>query len=382
MTQAANLAALGSNINSSGIAQAAGGGTAGTAGVTGFKNRLINGSFAISQYNGSSSITPGSNTYIIDRWRYPASQASKFTFQQNQGSVTPPAGFTYYAGFTSSSAFSLGTSDYFGFNQFVEGYNMADLAWGTANAKTITLSFWARSSLTGTFGGAIRTGDSSNYSYPFTYSLPSANTWTYCTITILGPTAGTWNTTNGQGLDVWFSLGTGSTFSGTASTWAAANYVNATGSVNVVSTNAATWYVTGVQLEVGSAATNFDVRSYTTEQQLCYRYFYTIVNQAPVGSSIEYCAASFYSATELNATAIFPVSMRTSPSIVQTSGTNYHYVDKSGTALQFNSWTGMTRAGPNSALLYLPSLSGYVAGYGTNIYSYNNSTFVAASAEL
>lgn len=258
-----------------GVVPAANGGTGGTGGAIGFKNKLINGNFAVSQYNAGTYVTPGQNIYFIDRWRYPASQASKFTVGQNLAlaPVTPPAGFAYYIGFQSASAFSMAANDYFGMNQFVEGYNMADLAWGTASAKTVTLSFWARSSLTGTFGGAIRTGDSSNYSYPFSYSLPTANTWTYITITIPGPTAGTWNTSNGQGLDVWFSLGTGSTYSGTASSWSANNYVNATGSVNVVSTNGALWYATGVQLEVGSAATNFDVRSIGTELALCQRYF-------------------------------------------------------------------------------------------------------------
>jgi hypothetical protein len=291
-----------------GVVPAANGGTGGTGGAIGFKNRLINGNFAVSQYNAGTYVT--ASGYFIDRWRYPASQASKFTVGQNLAlaPVTPPAGFAYYIGFQSASAYSMVANDYFGMNQFVEGYNMADLAWGTASAKTVTLSFWARSSLTGTFGGAIRTGDSSNYSYPFSYSLPTANTWTYITITIPGPTAGTWNTSNGQGLDVWFSLGTGSTYSGTADTWAAANYVNATGSVNVVSTNGALWYATGVQLEVGTAATNFDVRSFGTELALCQRYC-NIFYGGTYGSFM-------ISGSTFALNIAMPVSMRTQPTFL------------------------------------------------------------------
>jgi len=250
----------------------------------GYKNRIINGHMMIDQRNAGANTTPGQNAYTVDRWRYPASQSSKFTAQQmnsantsaaNYESNSTPAGYINSLKLTSSSAYSLGSSDYFGVNQFIEGYNIADLNWGTSSAKTVTLSFWVKSSLTGTFGGGIRTGDSSNYSYPFTYAISSTNTWTYCTVVIPGPTAGTWNTSNGQGLDVWFSLGTGSTFTGTANTWAASNYVNATGSVNVSGTAGATWYITGVQLEVGSKATPFDFRDYNREFYMCQRYYET-----------------------------------------------------------------------------------------------------------
>ena len=237
----------------------------------GFKNRIINGAMVIDQRNGGASVTP-SGSYIVDRWIYQNSQASKVTGQQNQNSVTPPTGFTYYSGITSSSAYSLLTTDYFLYRQFIEGFNVADLAWGTASAATVTLSFWVRSSLTGTFGGALN-NSAQNRSYPFTYTISVANTFEYKTVTIPGDTTGTWLTTNGIGVAVGFSLGTGSTVSGTAGAWAGATYFGATGATSVVSTNAATFYITGVQLEKAPQATSFDYRDFGRELILCQRYF-------------------------------------------------------------------------------------------------------------
>jgi len=224
----------------------------------------------IDQRNAGASVTPTSGQYTVDRWSMVISAASKLSFQQNAGSVTPPTGFSNYLGITSTSAYSVTSGDYFAIYQGIEGYNIADLNWGTANAKTITLSFWVRSSLTGTFGGSLNNG---SRSYPFTYSISSANTWTQASVTIAGDTSGTYNSTNGTGVQVWFGLGVGSTYSGTANSWATANYFSATGATSVVGTNGATFYITGVQLEKGSTATSFDYRPYGTELALCQRYY-------------------------------------------------------------------------------------------------------------
>jgi hypothetical protein len=236
----------------------------------GFRNRIINGDMRIDQRNAGASGT--AVAYTVDRWGFNASLDTKGTWQQNAGSVTPPAGFINYLGFTSNSAYSVPAGELFTFQQRIEGTNVADLGWGTANAKTITISFWVRSSLTGTFGGALR-NSAANRSYPFTYSISSADTWEYKTITIAGDTSGTWLSTNGIGITVIFSLGTGSTFSGTAGAWAASNLTSATGATSVVGTNGATFYITGVQLEVGSVATPFERRDYGRELALCMRYF-------------------------------------------------------------------------------------------------------------
>jgi hypothetical protein len=237
---------------------------------TGFKNRLINGSMVIDQRNAGASVTATSAfPYTLDRWQCGGSVNSKFTVQQNS---TVPAGFASSSLITSSSAYTVGASEYFLFQQAIEGYNIADLGWGTANAKTVTLSFQVRSSLTGTFGGAI-TNSANDRSYPFSYTISSANTWTSISITIAGDTSGTWLTTNGIGLSIRFGLGVGSTYSGTAGAWAGTFYASATGATSVVGTNGATFYITGVQLEKGSTATSFDYRPYGTELALCQRYF-------------------------------------------------------------------------------------------------------------
>jgi len=241
----------------------------------GFRNRIINGAMVIDQRNAGASVTAtvtSARTYVLDRWGYFTTQASKFTVQQNAGSVTPPAGFRNYIGITSSSAYTPVASDIILLQQPIEGYNVYDLNFGSASASTITFSFWVRSSLTGTFAGSL--GNSANSRlYPFTFTISSANTWEQKTITVTGDTSGTWVTDNGIGLYLNFNLGTGSTYLGTAGAWTGSAFYSATGGTNIVATNGATFYITGVQLEKGSTATSFDYRPYGTELALCQRYY-------------------------------------------------------------------------------------------------------------
>jgi hypothetical protein len=280
----------------------------------GFKNRIINGAMVIDQRNAGASGT--ATGYTIDRWNASVALSTKGTWQQNAGSVTPPVGFTNYLGFTSNSAYTVGSTEQFKFFQVIEGYNMADLAWGTANAATITLSFWVRSSLTGTFGGALLNG-AANRSYPFTYTISSANTWTQASVTIAGDTTGTWATNNTQGVYVQFGFGVGATYSGTAGAWAGAYYASATGATSVVGTNGATFYITGVQLEKGSTATSFDYRPYGTELALAQRYYAKFSslsgNYVGFGSGVvtSTASAAFY--------VKYPVRMRSAPTISQSN---------------------------------------------------------------
>jgi hypothetical protein len=281
------------------------------------RNRLINGNMVIDQRNAGASITANDDTYAVDRFKTAASQSSKLTAQRDAGGVTPPAGFYDYLGYTSSSAYSITSTDFFTIQQGIEGFNIADLNWGTANAKTVTLSFWVYSSLTGTFGGSLR-NSSADRSYPFTYTINAANTWEYKTVTIAGDTSGTWSSTNTVGIALGFGLGVGSTLSGTAGAWAGANYRSATGATSVVGTNGATFYITGVQLEVGTQATGFEYRQYTTELLLCQRYYAKTFpqNVAPAnGLGTNYFFG--YSVNTTNPITIwkFPVTMRTSPTV-------------------------------------------------------------------
>jgi hypothetical protein len=241
----------------------------------GFKNRIINGDMTIDQRNAGASVTPSDNQYTLDRWVAYLSVASKFSVQQNAGSVTPPTGFTNYLGVTSLSAYTVGSNEYFVIAQRIEGFNTADLAWGTASAQPVTLSFWVRSSLTGTFGGTLM-NNAGTQSYPFEYVISSADTWEQKSITIPGSTTATWLTTNGRGVQVQFGLGVGSNYSTTAGAWAGTEEYSVTGATSVVGTSGATFYITGVQLEKGSTATSFDYRPYGIEFSLCQRYYQTL----------------------------------------------------------------------------------------------------------
>jgi hypothetical protein len=285
----------------------------------GFKNRIINGAMVIDQRNAGASANnvAASGTYAIDRWRYYGTSVNKFSVQQNAGSVTPPTGFTNYLGITSLSANSPDATDEYAIQQYIEGYNIADLDWGTANAKTITLSFWVRSSLTGTFSGVAK-NNAGNRTYPFSYTINQANTWEYETITIPGDTTGSWLTTNGRGIALFFNLGTGSTYLQTANAWTASFANGATGSVNVLGTNGATFYITGVQLERGTQATSFDYRDYGRELQLCQRYFQKITGNTSNGYANFANAVAYTSGSGAFRFQIYlPVVMRTAPSFAQ-----------------------------------------------------------------
>ena len=282
-------------------------GSAQTSATRPFLNRLINGNFVIDQRNAGASVTPTTDTYTLDRWQIATNVSSLVSVQQ---SSTAPTGFTNSTLITSLSAYTIGAGELCLFRQAIEGYNIADLGFGTANAKTITISFFVRSSLTGTFGGAL-TNSSENRSFPFTYTISVANTFEYKTITVAGDTSGTWLTTNGAGLKLVFGLGVGSTFSGPANAWAGSAFFSATGATSVVGTNGATFYITGCQLEVGSTATSFDYRPYGTEFMLCQRYFYKI---AEGGSAYtQFGAGRAFSTTEGNGIVPFPVPMRSAP---------------------------------------------------------------------
>ena len=235
----------------------------------GFRNRIINGDMRIDQRNNGASVTPAFGDYTVDRWALVLSHGSQLSAQR---STVAPSGFQNSLLFTSLVSRTLGAGDFFYIAQFVEGFNAADLGWGAAGAQSVTLSFRVRSSLTGTFVVAVRSG-SDDAAYPATYTINAANTWETKTITIPGPTSGTFSTGNGRGFGVWFSLGAGSSFNATANTWGSGSALSVSGSVNLVATNGATLHITGVQLEAGSVATPFERRDYGRELIMCQRYF-------------------------------------------------------------------------------------------------------------
>jgi hypothetical protein len=301
------------------------------------RNRAINGNMLIDQRNAGASVTIGSSagTYTLDRWCAQSVNASKFSVQQNAGSVTPPTGFTKYLGVTSLAPTSSGSTDYYGFFQAIEGFNTADLAWGTANAASVTISFWVRSSLTGSFSASL-TNSGSNRSYPFSYTVNAANTWEQKTVTVAGDTSGTWLTDNSAGIYLRFDLGCGSSFRGTAGTWAAGNYYGVTGAVSVVGTSGATFYITGVQLEVGTKATPYEMQIYSDQLTQCQRYYYFC-------NALSYFNGNSGNATVARGGVSFPVPMRVAPTTITVNSgasfsgtTGYAYVSNTNSTTQIN----------------------------------------------
>jgi len=280
----------------------------------GFRNRIINGAMVIDQRNAGASVSvDGVEVYTLDRWKCIDGSDGVFSVQQDSSA---PAGFNNSLKVTVTTAdASIGATQYAIIRQVIEGFNFADFEFGTASAKTVTISFWVRSSLTGTFGGCLwNSNGGSPRCYPFTYTISAANTWEQKSVTIVGDQSGTWiGATNGSSAVVDFTLAMGSTYSGPAGAWAGSLYLSATGATQVISTNGATWYVTGVQLEKGSTATSFDYRPYGTELALCQRYFQKDF-QGTWGAT--------YSASDALLTLVHAVSMRANATLSQASGVN------------------------------------------------------------
>jgi hypothetical protein len=340
------------------------------------RNRIINGAMVINQRN----TTITNSDYSVDRWEYGSSLASKMSVAQ---SSTAPTGFINSLLATSSSAYSITSTDYFVLTQKIEGLNSSDLAWGTASAATVTLSFWVRSSLTGTFGGSLR-NSATDRSYPFTYTINAANTFEQKTITIAGDTSGTWLTTNGIGIRVGFGLGVGSTYSGTAGAWAGANYISATGATSVVGTNGATFYITGVQLEKGSTATSFDYRPYGTELALCQRYCVNYRSADVAGAFLRYGVGQCDTTTNSDIVFTYPVPMRVTPTVT-TTGTASNYAVYSGGSTTACSSVPTINVSSSYLIATINALvaSGLTVGRACALLSNNNNTsYLLFSAEL
>jgi len=338
------------------------------------RNKIINGAMVINQ-RALGSVNPDNGAYSIDRWQAGVDVTGKITVNQ---SSTAPAGFTNSFVVTSSSSYTAGTNEAFNIRQVIEGFNSADLAWGTADAKPVTLSFWVRSSLTGNFGGSL-VNSGYNRSYPFTYAISAANTWEYKTITIAGDTSGAWEgATNGAGIRVLFGLGAGSGKSGTSGAWATGFYNQPTSTVSVVGTSGATFYITGIQLEAGRVATPFEMRSYTTELQLCQRYFYMHAK----GVTQPVSQGGFYSASLIQEYITFPVTMRTTPSIYEVTGTGYYRVYYNSMSFAFNGIGSSPRGSQNSICIDSTNGVSGTSGAACTVQTDNANAVLGFSAEL
>jgi hypothetical protein len=332
-----------------------------------FKNRIINGAMMIDQRNAGASVTPSASVYTLDRWRLGASVASKVSVQQ---SSVAPVGFKNSVLITSLSSYTITGTEEINFGQRIEGFNTADLGFGTANAQPVTFSFWVRSSLTGTFSGCVKNQDA-NRSYVFSYTILAANTWEQKSITIAGDTTGTWLTDASTGILIQFCIASASLLNN-AGVWYNTNTVGVTGTTSLVGTNGATFYITGVQLEKGSTATSFDYRPYGTELALCQRYYWNATgNLSALGAGVQ------ATATIANIYVKYPQAMRASPTLSQ-SGT---FVNNGAYNISvINISTVYSTL--NSALVQPTIPSGYAVGTQGLTWLIDGSGFFAASAEL
>lgn len=349
------------------------------------RNLLINGSMQVDQRNSGSSYTMANATYGLDRWGGYSSAASKYSVQRL--TTTPPAGFAYYQRVTSLAATADIAGGYYVLYQVIEGFNSSKLSWGTASAKSISLSFWVRSSLTGTFGGGLRNAGSGGfYSYAFTYTINAANTWEYKTISITGSTAGTWGSSNDIGINIFFDLGTNSDNTQAAGSWANVNKLGANGCVRLVGTNAATLDFTGVQFEQGAVATPFESEDYGTTLAKCQRYYYrnSAVNSGGLYNIFGIGQAD--STTNVEGYIAFPVAMRTAPSSIDVTATASNYAFYGATVV--SALTSVPVFASANSSIYAQGVSFRSTGAATVGRAYqllannNNTAYIGFSAEL
>jgi hypothetical protein len=349
-----------------------------SAGLYGFKNRIINGDMRIDQRNAGASVTLSTTTqYPVDR--FPAYKGTSGATVTAQRSTTAPAGFTNSVIFTASTGATPAVGDINATWQFIEGFNFADMAWGTANAQTITLSFWVRSSVTGTYSVSFA-NSAVNRFYVATYAVNSANTWEQKTITISGDTSGTWATDNSAAVQVTFDLGYGTNFNGSAGSWGSSAIRRTSGSVQFVATTGATFYITGVQLEKGSTATSFDYLDYGRSLMQCQRYYFKIQATGDV-----YPFGTGYNSGTTTALGYtpFPVPLRANPTAFEQSGTASHYKVRHGTTETVcSAIPSAVTSSQYSGNTTFTVASGLTAGQGSMLWSGSASAYLAWSAEL
>ena len=354
-------------------------------GNIGMKNRIINGAMMIDQRNAGAAITTA--VYSVDRWSA-VNNTTGGAFSLQQSSVVPSTAFTNSIKWTTTTAASaLGSTESAYISQWIEGYNCSDFGLGAAGAATVTLSFWARSSLTGTFSVSFK-NSAANRGYAATYTINAADTWEFKTVTLTMDTTGTWVGGNGAGLQVVFSLGAGSSRSASAGSWQAANVNGATGTTSVINTLNATFYITGVQLEKGSTATSFDYRPYGTELALCQRYFERLNGGATFAPMIS--TSYIYGGNSVYINIPWRVAKRATPSISLSTTVGSDLFSCYGTNTSAGSfpWTGSmavdtTATGDVASVAYSLLTGSSAGGAGTCVLtSLKANQWLSISSEL
>ena len=293
-----------------------------------FRNRVLNGAMMVDQRNAGAKVT--GSVFGMDRFAINQTVPGKLGLQQISNDA--PAGFTYSAAITVEASYSVTASDFYGLIQCIEGYNISDLNWGTANAATVTLSFWAKASTAGTYGGALFNETGTRRTYAFTYTIAAANTWEYKTVTIPGCTDGTWNYTNVAGVYVNFALGIGSNVQTTAGSWQSGAFRGPSGVTQLVGlANGQSLKITGIQFEKSSVATPFENRPYGVELALCQRYCYTWVGTDGIDSGSNYTklGLGFARTSTLCDVIVYLPTMRTAPTFLDSGAATVNLLGSS-----------------------------------------------------
>jgi hypothetical protein len=355
MTKARDLADLGNKTSLDEINDAY------DAGALSNRNLIINGSMAISQRNGPTLLSPAPSGYgSADRFATFKSGAGTFSIQQSTDS---PSGFINSIKATVTSASTPSGTNYYHIQHTIEGQNFASLAQGTSDAKTFTLSFYVKSSITGTFSGSFRDSTPS-ISYVFEYTVNSANTWERKTITVDGTSSGTFSTDNNAGAYLAFSLGQGTTFgSSTVGSWHSGNYHGSSSETKFIANAGATFQITGVQVEVGDTATPFEHKNARQELSDCQRYCWRLTKE---NSSESLIAVGFvYSTSSVITHLSYPQVMRAIPSASVSSVSHFQVLASGGGWQTLSSINyGLLK---NSGRIFCGISNAYTTGTGSEL---------------
>jgi hypothetical protein len=335
------------------------------------RNRIINGDIRIDQ-DSAGAITTNA-AYAADMW--PLSQSGAITGSLQRLTATPPAGFTSYLRLTTTATAAVGATDLLNFLYKIEGYNLADLGLGTANAKTVTIGFWARSSKAGTYPVALRNSGTTR-SYVGQVTINAANTWEFKTVTVVLDTAGAWLTDNNTGMILSVGVAVGATFQAAAGAWNAGNFFGATGQTQN-NTNGDTFDLTGVQLELGSVATPFERRPYGVELALCQRYHWRLT----MGASSTYLASGwFLSTTDFRCVMRMPVSMRAAPTYAASAVANLRCESAGGALVP--SAASIAGSPTQDCVMLSHTVAGATAGQAGALFLTNAGTYIEFNARL
>ena len=345
-----------------------------------FRNIIINGDMAVSQRATSTASITTTGYHTIDRWNTTISALGTWT-QSQDTDVPTGQGFAKSLKMDNTTAdASPGASDYLNIRQYIEGQNLQYLKKGTANAESLTVSFWVKATKTGTNIVSLRDNDNTRQ-ISKSYTIDSTDTWEQKEITFAGDTTGAFDNDNAASLTVLFWLAAGSNYtSGTLNTsWGASTDANrAVGQVNHADSTSNNIWITGIQMEAGSVATDFEVVSYGQNLERCQRYYYRI---NPNGSSGSIGSAAFYSSSSVFTMLEFPTSMRTSPSLETVTGTDYYNVNRDSDNDPFNDFS-LNTSNIDSAHLYTDSNVSSTTGFAGRTRFNSASGYVAFSSEL